>query len=262
MNSNPYPELETYVSIQLFEPYNDLFYIARRLKFYKVISYYRLDENGHTHIALNENCRAFKFSNVDQLRQLNIAIPNEIYKDLYQRKVWSAEADTQAAAKELSRATEFRPVDPARTESGARSQQQKEVIEVSTEKAPTEPALTVEKVYTVPPPKAPSESLQNKILHEDNQQQLPSFHSIQQHPPGNYSQPFWYQQQYSGWHAGYLTNGRAGQAHFRFPNPDQNRRHSVKKGEIFCVLWITFRHRISCSIFLPSYSVRAVTSFS
>ena len=149
---------------------------------------------------------------------------------MYQRKVWSAEADTQAAAKELSRATEFRPVDPARTESGARSQQQKEVIEVSTEKAPTEPALTVEKVYTVPPPKAPSESLQNKILHEDNQQQLPSFHSIQQHPPGNYSQPFWYQQQYSGWHAGYLTNGRAGQSRFRFPNPDQNRRHSVKRG--------------------------------
>ena len=68
MNSNPYPELETYVSIQLFEPYNDLFYIARRLKFYKVISYYRLDENGHTHIALNENCRAFEFSYVDQLR--------------------------------------------------------------------------------------------------------------------------------------------------------------------------------------------------
>ena len=49
---------------------------------------------------------------MDQLRQLNIAIPNEIYKDLYQRKVWSAEADTQAAAKELSRATEFRPSTP------------------------------------------------------------------------------------------------------------------------------------------------------
>ena len=37
MNSNPYPGLETYISIQLFEPYSDLFYVARRLKFFRLI---------------------------------------------------------------------------------------------------------------------------------------------------------------------------------------------------------------------------------
>ena len=72
MNSNPNKEVEVYISIQLFEPYSDLYYIARRLKFYKLISYYRLDENVQTHIALREETKAFKFVNLDQLQQLNI----------------------------------------------------------------------------------------------------------------------------------------------------------------------------------------------
>ena len=54
MNSNPKPELEVYLNIQLFEPYSELYYIARRLKFHRVISYYRLDKNGNSFIALNE----------------------------------------------------------------------------------------------------------------------------------------------------------------------------------------------------------------
>ena len=54
-NSNPNPSLEVYLSIQLIEPYSDLFYFARRLKYFKIISYYRLDENGYTYIALKEN---------------------------------------------------------------------------------------------------------------------------------------------------------------------------------------------------------------
>ena len=70
INSNPNPSVETYLSIQLFEPYSDLFYMARRLKAFKVISYYRIDENGHTFIALNENSKAFRFSNIDQLKQI------------------------------------------------------------------------------------------------------------------------------------------------------------------------------------------------
>ena len=52
MNSNPKPEVKVYVSIQLFEPFAELYYIARRLKYYKYISNYRLDENGNTQIAL------------------------------------------------------------------------------------------------------------------------------------------------------------------------------------------------------------------
>ena len=70
MNSNPRAELEIYICIQLFEPYSDIFYIARRLKFFKTISYYRLDENGCSYIALNEQTRAFKFTSLDQLSQL------------------------------------------------------------------------------------------------------------------------------------------------------------------------------------------------
>ena len=41
MNSNPYPHLKVYVSIQLFEPFSELFFTARRLKQYKAIAYYR-----------------------------------------------------------------------------------------------------------------------------------------------------------------------------------------------------------------------------
>ena len=109
INSNPNPRLEVYLSIQLFEPYSNLFYIARRLKFYKVISYYRIDENGYTYIALRENTRAFKFTNVEQLNQLNIAVPQEIYNEMYHRKVKNTELETEAASRVLNRALELRP---------------------------------------------------------------------------------------------------------------------------------------------------------
>ena len=52
MNFNPNPGVKIYVSIQLFEPFSELYYIARRLKYYKCITNYRLDENGNTNIAL------------------------------------------------------------------------------------------------------------------------------------------------------------------------------------------------------------------
>ena len=52
MNSNPKSHIKVYVTIQLFDPYSELFYIARRLKYYNIITNYRLDENGHTNIAL------------------------------------------------------------------------------------------------------------------------------------------------------------------------------------------------------------------
>ena len=74
INSNPNPKLEIYLAIQLFEPYSDLYYIARRLKFFKVISYYRIDENGYTYIALKEKSKEFKFTNVDQLNKLNVVL--------------------------------------------------------------------------------------------------------------------------------------------------------------------------------------------
>ena len=109
MNSNPNPEVEVYASIQLFEPYSDLFYIARRLKYLKVISYYRLDENGYTYIALNERSKAFKFTNMNQLNQLNISVPQEIYDDLYKKRIKNVELDNQNAALNLKKAYEERP---------------------------------------------------------------------------------------------------------------------------------------------------------
>ena len=108
MNSNPNPEIGIYVSIQLFEPYSDLFYIARRLKFHKLISYYRLDGNGQTFIAVNENCKAFKFSNLNQLEQLNIHIPQELYNEIYQRKLKHADHEAYAAEQNLKTAFKLR----------------------------------------------------------------------------------------------------------------------------------------------------------
>ena len=55
MNSNPRPHIKVFMSIQLFEPFSQHYYLARRLKQLKVISNYRLDENGVTHIIVIVN---------------------------------------------------------------------------------------------------------------------------------------------------------------------------------------------------------------
>ena len=70
MNSNLQPHIKIYVTIQLFEPYAELFYIARRLKHYNGISNYRLDENGNTQIALSPTTQSFKFTGLDQLQTM------------------------------------------------------------------------------------------------------------------------------------------------------------------------------------------------
>ena len=109
MNSNPKPELEVYLNIQLFEPYSELYYIARRLKFYRVISYYRLDENGNSYIALNEQSKAFKFTSLHQLNQLQIEIPQDLYNELYERRNRTFENERKVAADNLKKAFEYRP---------------------------------------------------------------------------------------------------------------------------------------------------------
>ena len=109
MNSNPKPELEVYLSIQLFEPYSDLYYIARRLKFHRVISYYRLDENGNSYVALSEQSKAFKFTSLYQLQQLQIQIPQDLYNELYERRRRNIENENKVAADNLKKAFENRP---------------------------------------------------------------------------------------------------------------------------------------------------------
>ena len=112
MNFNPKPEVEVYCCIQLFEPYSELFYIARRLKYYKVSSYYRLDENGYSYIALNEQSKAFKFTNLEQLIWLGLQVPQELQNELHERKRKMLENETQSTELNLRKAQEPRPYIP------------------------------------------------------------------------------------------------------------------------------------------------------
>ena len=86
MNFNPNPSLKAYVSIQLFEPFAELYYIARRLKHYKCITNYRLDDNGNTHIAVQADKMSFKFTGIDQLQSLNIHIPQQLFEEVTYRR--------------------------------------------------------------------------------------------------------------------------------------------------------------------------------
>ena len=67
MSSNPKPNIKVYVTIQQCKPYAELHYTARRIKHYKVISNYRLIENGGTQIALSPTTQSFKLTGLDQL---------------------------------------------------------------------------------------------------------------------------------------------------------------------------------------------------
>ena len=83
MKFNPNPEIKIYVFIQLFDPYAELYYIARRMK---CISNYRLDENGNTQIALQVDKMSFRFTGLDQLKYLSIQVPNQIFQEVAYRR--------------------------------------------------------------------------------------------------------------------------------------------------------------------------------
>ena len=85
INANPEPHINMYISSQLMPPYSELYYIARRLKQHQVINHYRLDENGNTHIALAEHLAAFKFTGFDQLRHLNVNVPQPLLAEVRMR---------------------------------------------------------------------------------------------------------------------------------------------------------------------------------
>ena len=86
MNFNPNPSIRLYISIQLFEPFAERFYIARRLKYYKCISNYRLDENGNTYISLQTDKMSFKFTGLDQLVSRNVNVPQQIHQEVNFRR--------------------------------------------------------------------------------------------------------------------------------------------------------------------------------
>ena len=86
MNSNPKANVKLYVNIQLFEPYAELFYVARRLKTHKIISNYRLDENGNTFISLSPTTQSFKFIGLEQLTSLQVVFPPQIQDEIKFRR--------------------------------------------------------------------------------------------------------------------------------------------------------------------------------
>ena len=128
MNSNPRAGMKIYVSIQLFEPFSELFYIARRLKFHKSISYYRLDENGYTYIALNEQTKAFKFTSLDQLSSLNVQIPPNVINEVYERRNKINHNEKLSSEENLRKAFEPRPNIPPKNVTRDRDQDQPPVL--------------------------------------------------------------------------------------------------------------------------------------
>ena len=82
INSNPNRNIRVYLNIQLMEPFNFLYFMARRLKQYKLISYYRLDDNGYTWMSLSDQLNTFKFTSFNQLDLLGLVLPEALRKEL------------------------------------------------------------------------------------------------------------------------------------------------------------------------------------
>ena len=85
-NSNPKSHIKVYISIQLFEPFAEHFYIARRLKYFKLITNYRLDENGNTMIAFRQDTLSFKLTGVEQLESLGLSFPHQLKDEIIYRR--------------------------------------------------------------------------------------------------------------------------------------------------------------------------------
>ena len=109
MNSNPRPDIRVFVTIQLCEPYAELYYISRRLKYYKVISNYRLDENGSTQIALSPSTQSFKFTGLDQLETLQVEIPPQINEEISFRRAQIQQNEEKSRNLNIEKARKVRP---------------------------------------------------------------------------------------------------------------------------------------------------------
>ena len=112
VNANPEPHLRLYLTSQLVPYFSELYYIARKLKNLKVINRYNLDNNGNTHIALAEHLMAFKFTGLDQLRQLNVSVPNILVEEIGRSAVQISQNQTRAANLNLQKASQPRSREP------------------------------------------------------------------------------------------------------------------------------------------------------
>ena len=113
MSFNPKPNIKVYVTIQLCEPYAELYYIFRRLKHYKVISNYRLDENGSTQIALSPTTQSFKFTGLDKLAVLQVQIPPQINDEINYRRGKKQQNEEKSRNLNLEKARKARPNPPS-----------------------------------------------------------------------------------------------------------------------------------------------------
>ena len=113
MNSNPKLNIKVYIIIQLCKPYAELYYISRRLKHYKVISNYRLDENGSTQVALSPTTQSFKFTGLDQLAALQVQIPPQINKKINYRRGQIQQNEEKSRNLNLEKARKARPKPPS-----------------------------------------------------------------------------------------------------------------------------------------------------
>ena len=112
MNFNPKAHIKIYLTIQLFEPFAELHYISRRLKYHNVISNYRLDENGNSFIALNVNSQSFKFTELEQLEALEIAFPPQIKEEVNYRRTQIQQNEEKGARANNEKAFKQRPPNP------------------------------------------------------------------------------------------------------------------------------------------------------
>ena len=113
MNSNPNPHIKVFVTIQLFEPFAELYYIARRLKHYNVISNYRLDENGNTQIALSPTTQSFRFTSLEQLESLQVKIPTQIREEINYRRNQISQNEEKTTKINNEKSQKPRPSNPA-----------------------------------------------------------------------------------------------------------------------------------------------------
>ena len=172
-----------------------------------MISYYRIDENGHTYIALKENTKAFKFTNLDQLRQLNISVPEQIYNEIYQRKQKIAELEAQAASSTLQRASEPRIINSNQHTSKTQVQSQYQQLPPSDVHNPPNPQVI--------PPRGLETTGYSTGLNQSTSKALP----VQTQASGRFKHGA------EGYHNSFVQPPV-----FRFPNCNQSRRNSEKRG--------------------------------
>lgn len=162
MNSNPHPHIKVYVSIQLFEPFSQHYYLARRLKQLKIISNYRLDENGTTHVAFSQEHRTFRFEGLEQLRKMQVTIPESLVSEMMRRK------ETEQAWEEGKHARNLKNAFERRSGENRRQQQYDQQGRKRQISSNSSPAMGKRPPMKDTPPNRGSSSLFHPVQHQSS----------------------------------------------------------------------------------------------